>query len=107
MALNYIDEIAALIEATLDPEQRPDDDAWALYRLYALLVLVKGVDVSLEDVHDAWSVWMATINPKHDALVPFSSLDPAKRSEDGPYARAIAAVARGLNSQSFDGTGVR
>ena len=53
MALNYIDEIAARIEATLDPEQRPDDDAWALYRLYALLVLVKGVDVSLEDVHDA------------------------------------------------------
>ena len=95
----YIDGIARRVESALGQRHRPKAAGLALYRLYALLVLVKGEDVSLENVHDAWSVWMASIDPHHDALVPFSSLDEATRLKDMPYVRAIAAVAREMNGQ--------
>lgn len=50
-------------------------------KLYALLVLIKGENITLEDVHDAWSVMMSfrQYNPpylghEHPSIVPFDQL---------------------------------
>lgn len=91
--MNYIEVLARRIESELDEASRPSDRGPELYRLYALLALIKGPDVSLRDVHDAWSVWMSQSDPGHSALIPFEELDTAKREEDRPYAEAIRRAA--------------
>lgn len=87
--MTYVDALARKIEANLDEAERPDSNALELYRLYALLALVKGREVTLSDVHDAWSVWMTSSQPDHPALIPFAELDEEQRMQDSPYAAAI------------------
>lgn len=91
--MNYIEDLARKIESELDEASRPSDRGPELYRLYALLALVKGPNVSLSDVHDAWSVWMSETDPVHSALIPFEELDNAKKEEDRPHADAIRRAA--------------
>jgi hypothetical protein len=67
-----------------------------LLDLYTLLVLVKGPEVTNEDVHDAWSVWRSRTNPDHHSLIPFDELERAIQNLDTPYAEAIAKVAASL-----------
>jgi len=88
----YIDEIAKRIEASLDSKDRPKSNGHELYRLYALLALVKGRDVSLSDVHNAWSVWISASQPEHPALIPFEDLNEEQRMQDAPYAAAIRSA---------------
>ena len=95
--MNYIDQVALAIETEVPAESRPDHDATRLFRLYAVLALSKGINVSLQDVHDAWSAWMAETDPGHPALVPFDDLSREKQNEDQPYAVAIRIVAQSLN----------
>lgn len=64
-----------------------------LTRLYALLVLVKGEETTLKDVHDAWSVWRDVTHPTHPSLVPFDQLPPEVQALDTPYRDAIARAA--------------
>lgn len=94
MALNYIDYLAALVEAELDPERQPDAHAQQLYRLYALLVLTTGEESTLQNVHDAWSTWMTGQQPDHPALVPFEELRADQQEQDRPYLDAILRAAR-------------
>jgi len=94
--MTYIDEISGRVRDALPAQARPNDDAEALYRLYALLALTTGTATTLENVHDAWSVWMSTQEPSHESLIPFASLDPATRAEDQPYVDAICQVAHQL-----------
>lgn len=94
--MTYIDTVADEVERQLDPERRPAVHARDLYRLYALLALTRGEDVTLEDVHDAWATWMSQWNPGHESIRPFRELDEQVQLEDTPYAEAIKAVARGL-----------
>lgn len=94
--MSYIDDIARRVRDALPEENRPDRDALALYRLYALLALTVGASTTLENVHDAWSVWMASQDPSHESLVPFEQLDPTVKDEDRPYVEAIIRVARAL-----------
>ena len=70
------------------PDQDPD-----LIRLYALLVLVKGEDTTLEDVHDAWALWRLSTRPDHPDLVPFDQLTSEVQEYDQPYRDAIARTA--------------
>lgn len=91
--MNYIDSLARQIEQELLPEQRPDDYSAELYRLYGLLVLLKGDSCTLENVHDAWSVWMSPQQPTHRALIPFSNLTKEQQEQDRPYLEAIQQVA--------------
>jgi hypothetical protein len=93
VGVNYVDVLASEIELNLAADDRPEHRAKELYRLYALLALVKGEEVSLSDVHQAWSVWMAAEDPKHPALVPFEDLDHRQQQKDSPYADAIHRVA--------------
>lgn len=92
--MTYLDHLAHRIEDAIPRELRPQDDAARLYRLYALLALVKGGDVTAEDVHDAWAVWMIESDPHHRSLIPFPELSATVRRSDQPFVDAIRKVVR-------------
>jgi hypothetical protein len=94
--MNYLDQVALRVERELQDDLRPDARAEELYRVYALLVLVRGAECSLSDVHDAWSTWMAAERPEHPALVPFPALSSEAQEKDRPYLSAIHRVARDM-----------
>lgn len=96
MTTTYLDDMATRIRSEVPPEYLPDEDTSALFRLYALLALAKGTDVTTEDVHNAWAAWMQERDPQHRSLKPFGALDAATQEQDQPYAQAIRrAVDRG------------
>jgi hypothetical protein len=90
----YLDELAEAIRRAVPPEALPDGDTLALFRLYAVLLLAKGEQVTRCDVHNAWVAWMAGQEGDHESLVPFADLDSETQAEDSPYVVAIRAVAR-------------
>lgn len=92
--MTYIDRLAETVRLELPKDARPEEHAVELYRLYALLVLVRGHRTTLEDVHDAWSTWMSAYEPTHSSLRPFNELDPDVQEEDRPYLKAILALAQ-------------
>ncbi|MDP9696194.1 UNVERIFIED_ORG: hypothetical protein J2X79_003773 [Arthrobacter globiformis] len=94
--MNYLEAIARQIEAELSVELRPWANADALYRSYALLTLVAGREVTMENVHDAWSSWKCSTDPENASLRPFAELDPETREKDRPYVEAIRRVASRL-----------
>jgi hypothetical protein len=91
--MNYLDELAGEIAKEISPDVLPNADTSRLFRLYALLVLVKGTDVTAVDVHDAWSAWMLELDPGHRSIRPFEELDADTQASDEPYVAAIRAVA--------------
>ncbi|MGH4028702.1 DUF7701 domain-containing protein [Actinomycetota bacterium Odt1-20B] len=92
--MTYIDDLASLIRSCLPASAEPPEDSDGLFRIYAVLLRAKGEQVTDEDVHDAWSAWMGSVDDTHTALVPFHDLDPETRAFDAPYAMAIRAAAR-------------
>lgn len=62
---------------------------------------VKSKDITLEDVHDAWSVMMnfKPYNPpylghEHPSIVPFDQLSYETQMKDKKYADALVQVAK-------------
>ena len=99
--MNYIDRVAALVHRALPTDLVPDEaDVDDLCRIYALLVLAKGEQMNVEDVHDAWATWMSMKEPDHESLKPFRELDPDTRREDAPFLLALQAVARDLQDDA-------
>ena len=104
MTMNYIDRIAIAI-FNADPDgpytatrlDELDEDDLALARIYAVLALTKGEDVTNKDVHDAWSAWRTASFPDHRSIVPYEELAPAVQQLDSPYAEAIQKVAMRLH----------
>lgn len=95
---DYISELAEAICAAVPEDHRPrSGDDLRLFRLYAVLARAKGVAVTAEDVHDAWSAWMGDRQSAHPALVPYAQLNPEQQRQDVPFLQAIAAVAKTLN----------
>ena len=90
----YLDELAEAIRQAVPAEALPDGDTPSLFRMYAVLLLAKGEQVTRADVHNAWVAWMAGQDGDHESLVPFGDLDPDTQAEDSPYVAAIRAVAR-------------
>lgn len=84
---NYLDAVAADIGALVPGCEQ------ALLRIYAVLALAKGADVTRADVHHAWAAWRAATRPDHPSLVPFEDLSPEVQALDEPYAEAIRKVA--------------
>lgn len=84
---NYIEPIVEHLTNALPgcPERLID--------LYALLALTRGLDTTLRDVHDAWSIWCHEDNPGHRSLIPFDQLAPEVQELDRKYCEAIRAVA--------------
>lgn len=100
--MNYIDKIADKIGEKCDckftwAEKGTiiDPDGYnELLRLYAVLCLIKGVETTMKDVHDAWSAWTSPTDPNHRSLVPFDELTKKVQDYDQPYVDAIRAVAK-------------
>lgn len=91
----YLDvDAEAIRKVALSLEATPPPDSDFLFVLYAVLMRVKGIEVTLSDVHDAWAAWMSQTTPAHRALVPFDDLGPNVQDEDVPYLEAIRAVAK-------------
>lgn len=98
--MTYLDPLANLIRSCLPPDAEPPADCDDLFRLYAVLLKAKGEHVTDEDVHDAWSAWMQTVDSTHEALVPFQDLDSQTRAFDAPYVQAIRAAAKSVDRSS-------
>ena len=93
--MNYIDEIAQAIRARVDPGyQLPKTDIQRLFRMYAVLALVKGTGVSAKDVHDTWSAWECDRKPEAPSIVPFLQLPAETQRLDEPLVAAIHAAVR-------------
>lgn len=98
--MSYIDDVADAIRRQLTPDLLPQDDSAPLFRLYAVLVMAKGEQATLEDVHDAWSAWMSGVNPQHPSLRPLTELSAEIQRADEPYLAAIHGVARDRGGSS-------
>lgn len=85
----------------------PEGDADDLLRAYAVLLRAKGAEVTLSDIHDAWSAWMAKRNPEHESLVSHENLPDDVREQDRVFATAVRRAAeesgRRRASQPFFG----
>lgn len=84
--MNYVQKVKGKLAEKIDVEPE-------LLDLYVLLVLVKGAKTTLEDVHDAWSVWRCSTKPEHPSLIPFEDLSQEIQELDREYADAIVATA--------------
>lgn len=94
--MNYLDLLAAEIQRTAHPDATPPDEDLPLYRLYAVLLLAKGQDVTAEDVHNAWVAWASEHAPDSPSLKPFKELSLRNQRRDQPYVDAIHRVAARL-----------
>jgi hypothetical protein len=94
--VTYLEELAAAIRSRVPENMLPQENGLdELFLLYALLARAKGAQVTAEDVHDAWSLWMLGRHGEHASIKPFDELDPATRREDLPFVKAIREVAEG------------
>ena len=84
---NYVQRVTGDLSDLL-PGCYPD-----LIPLYALLAITRGPATTLEDVHDAWSIWCNATDPKHRSLKPFSELAPDVQELDRKYMEAIHKAA--------------
>lgn len=91
--MNYLDLLGSEIQRTADPEATPPDEDLPLYRNYAVLLLAKGQDVTLEDVHNAWAAWASEHDPDSRHLLPFKELSLNVQQRDQRYVDAIHAIA--------------
>ena len=74
-------------------DRLPSGDTDLLFDLYAAVALIRGVDTTRRDVHDAWVAWMLAEGEQHPSMVPFEDLPPEVQAEDEPFVRAIRTVA--------------
>jgi hypothetical protein len=89
----YLDECAEQIRREVPAELVPTGDSDDLFRSYAVLLLAKGSQVSMADVHNAWAAWMAGRDPDHPALVRTEELTEHTARQDEPFVAAIHRVA--------------
>lgn len=90
--MTYLDEARDALTEQL-PNMHPK-----LLDLYALLVFVKGQEVTCGDVHNAWATWMRPDDPGHRCMVPFNELEDWAQDKDQVYVDAIKAVAARLTA---------
>ena len=62
--------------------------------VYTLLVLAKGTDTTMEDVHDACAILANPKRPDHKSLIPFWELSHEVQELDRKYMESIHRVAR-------------
>jgi hypothetical protein len=89
------------VRAEAPPSTLSAADAEALYRLYAVLVLVTGERTEAADVHHVWAAWKAERDPEDEDIVPFEVLDEPTKAADEPFAAAIRKVAGGLSANQL------
>ena len=90
----YIDKVTELVaERTHIENKNP-------VHLYALLVLIKGKDITLKDVHDAWAMDMnfrqqtdRCRGHEHQSILPFDELSEEIQNKDQKYADTLIKIA--------------
>jgi hypothetical protein len=90
---SYLDHLGAAISGELETKDKSSTPP-SLLRLYAVLLLAKGEDVTAEDVHNAWSVWMQHRDPRNQSIKPFEKLDESVKRMDNSFVSAIRSAAR-------------
>lgn len=95
--MNYIDEVKEELAKHIRVGK-------GLMTVYSVLVLVKGEETTLEDVHDAWSVninntWDREQFGEHRSLIPFDELSETVQRKDQDYVDAIRTTARVLKEK--------
>lgn len=103
MSGSYLDPIVRDIHGALYVHMPLPVEKLPLYRLYAVLLLVKGEGVTCEDVYHAWAFWESVARPSFHALEPFNALRPEIQQLSERYARAIRLVAAARTFQQQRG----
>ena len=95
MTTTYIDRITDKVAERTNIKNK------YLVRLYALLVLVKGENITLNDVHDAWAMDMNfkhqtdwCYGHEHLSIVPFEELSAETQNKDQKYVNILRAIAK-------------
>lgn len=96
--MTYLDDLAATIREHAPAGATPAPGLDSLFRLYAVLALAKGEEVTAEDVHNAWAAWTLESGAHHREVRPYRELDDATQAEDSPYAEAIHLAVRELSA---------
>lgn len=91
--MNYIETIAARIGSLCEMSMEDSRES-SLLRYYAVLCLIRGVDITNEDVHNAWAAWRSEDKPNHPSLIPYDKLTKEVQDLDTPYREAIKEVAK-------------
>ena len=92
MVINYVEDVMQRLSNLLP--RCPVE----LLDLYSLLVLTTGKATTLENIHDAWSIWQNASNPQHKSLTPFAALSIEVQELDRKYMEAVHTVAAQLTS---------
>jgi hypothetical protein len=92
--MTYLDALADEIRRDVPQDALPEEDTSSLFRIYAVLLLAKGEEVTREDVHNAWVAWMLDRGQAHESMVPFTELSAETQAEDSPFMVAVRTVAR-------------
>lgn len=90
---NYVQRVREELKTRIDDYDQWGENADNLLDLYALLAITKGRQTTMEDIHDAWSLWTNESNPEHRSLVPFAHLGAEIAEYDRPYMVAVHEVA--------------
>lgn len=88
--MNYVDKVKYRLKDKINVSGN-------LLDLYLLLVLTKGTKTTLEDVHNAWSIWKNNTFKEHYSIVPFSELSKEVQNKDKKYRDGIIEVAKEFN----------
>lgn len=89
----YAEQLRAEIDREL-----PGLDEKLLDR-YTRLGLRSGTNTTMSEVHEAWSIWCAGLNPSHRWLVPFEALPAEVQELDRPYRDGIHRACETVNSR--------
>jgi hypothetical protein len=91
--MTYLDALAEEIRGAVPGDALPDEETSSLFRIYAVLLMAKGQEVTREDVHNAWVAWMLNRGETHESMVPFADLSAETQAEDSPFMVAVRMVA--------------
>jgi hypothetical protein len=92
--MTYLEQLANEIHEAVAHDLLPEEDVTDLFLMYAVLLLAKGEQVRMPDVHNAWVAWMISQRKAHESMVPFAKLPASKQAEDSPFVQAIQRIAR-------------
>lgn len=96
---NYIDEAREELSKHIKVGK-------GLMRVYTVLLLTKGEETTLKDVHDAWSVninetWDRDTLGEHWSLIPFNELKKETQDKDQGYVDGIHKAAKELKRRGL------
>lgn len=90
--MTYIDKVKNKLGEKINVNDK-------LLDLCSLLVLCKGDNTTLENVHDAWAIEKNSSFHEHRSIVPFNELTEDVQEIDRKYMEAIRETAKELEEK--------